>query len=283
MANAAPILSDELLRTFHERAPVYDRENRFFTEDFEDLREDRLPQDGGAARVRRPRHDAGRVHARDAPPRLLGAGHGARASTCTCTGAASRRRCRPAGTPPATGCSRPPARARSSRPATRRPGHDLPVLLSTTKAEQVDGGYRFTGRKAFGSLSPVWTLLGLHGMDTSDPKAPKIVHGFLDARREGLPDRADLGRARHAGHHRATTRSSRAPSCRTPGSRGSSPPGAAGVDLFVLSIFAWALLGFANVYYALGAGASRPDARVARRTARRSPSRPRWRTTRAMQ
>ncbi len=33
-----PILSDELLRSFHERAPVYDRENRFFSEDFEDLR-----------------------------------------------------------------------------------------------------------------------------------------------------------------------------------------------------------------------------------------------------
>ena len=32
------ILSDQLLETFHERAPVYDRENRFFTEDFEDLR-----------------------------------------------------------------------------------------------------------------------------------------------------------------------------------------------------------------------------------------------------
>ena len=26
-------------------------------------------------------------------------------------------------------------------------------------------------------------------------------------------------------------------------------PGAAGVDLFVLGIFAWALMGFANVYY----------------------------------
>jgi alkylation response protein AidB-like acyl-CoA dehydrogenase len=29
-------------------------------------------------------------------------------------------------------------------------------------------------------------------------------------------------------------------------------PGAAGVDLFVLSVFAWALTGFANVYYGLG-------------------------------
>ena len=33
-----PVLSDELLATFGERAPIYDRENRFFSEDFEDLR-----------------------------------------------------------------------------------------------------------------------------------------------------------------------------------------------------------------------------------------------------
>jgi alkylation response protein AidB-like acyl-CoA dehydrogenase len=34
-------------------------------------------------------------------------------------------------------------------------GNDLPVLLSTTKAEKVNGGYRFTGKKSFGSLTPV--------------------------------------------------------------------------------------------------------------------------------
>src|SRR5205823_4412266 len=32
------ILSDEMLARFRERAPVYDRENRFFDEDFEELR-----------------------------------------------------------------------------------------------------------------------------------------------------------------------------------------------------------------------------------------------------
>src|SRR6516164_1943678 len=32
------IVSDELLQSFGERAPTYDRENRFFTDDFEDLR-----------------------------------------------------------------------------------------------------------------------------------------------------------------------------------------------------------------------------------------------------
>ena len=34
-----PTLSDEMLTRFHERAPTYDGKNRFFTEDFEELRE----------------------------------------------------------------------------------------------------------------------------------------------------------------------------------------------------------------------------------------------------
>ena len=41
MAIATPtdrVLSDSMLARFGERAPRYDEENRFFTEDFEDLR-----------------------------------------------------------------------------------------------------------------------------------------------------------------------------------------------------------------------------------------------------
>jgi alkylation response protein AidB-like acyl-CoA dehydrogenase len=58
-------------------------------------------------------------------------------------------------------------------------GNDMLVLLSTTKAERAEGRYRFTGRKSFGSLTPVWTYLGLHGMDTREQLAPKIVHVFV--------------------------------------------------------------------------------------------------------
>ena len=36
--NAGPVLTEEMLARFDERAPVYDRENRFFTEDFQELR-----------------------------------------------------------------------------------------------------------------------------------------------------------------------------------------------------------------------------------------------------
>src|SRR3954462_8602891 len=31
-------LTDDMLRRFHERAPIYDRENRFFDEDFQELK-----------------------------------------------------------------------------------------------------------------------------------------------------------------------------------------------------------------------------------------------------
>jgi hypothetical protein len=36
---AEDILTDDMLARFHERAPIYDRENRFFQEDFEELRQ----------------------------------------------------------------------------------------------------------------------------------------------------------------------------------------------------------------------------------------------------
>jgi alkylation response protein AidB-like acyl-CoA dehydrogenase len=58
-------------------------------------------------------------------------------------------------------------------------GNDLEVLYAAGKAERVDGGYRFTGRKNFGSLTPVWTRLCVYGVDTSDANAPQIVHAFL--------------------------------------------------------------------------------------------------------
>ena len=58
-------------------------------------------------------------------------------------------------------------------------GNDLPLDTSTTVAEPVDGGYRLTGRKHFGSLGPVWTVMGAHALDAGDPGDPKIVHAFV--------------------------------------------------------------------------------------------------------
>lgn len=59
-------------------------------------------------------------------------------------------------------------------------GNDLVLFGSDTHAvPQPDGGYAFTGTKIFTSLAPVWTQLGLHGLDTSDPAVPMMVYAFV--------------------------------------------------------------------------------------------------------
>jgi alkylation response protein AidB-like acyl-CoA dehydrogenase len=129
-------------------------------------------------------------------------------------------------------------------------GNDLPLLLSTTKAERVDGGYVFTGRKSFGSLTPVWTRLGVHGMDTSDPKAPKIVHGFLPRNTPGISIKETWDVLGMRATRSDDTMLERA-FCPDKYIARVQPAGAAGIDNFVLGIFAWALLNFGNVYYGL--------------------------------
>lgn len=129
-------------------------------------------------------------------------------------------------------------------------GNDIPVLLSTTKAEKVPGGYRFTGRKSFGSLGPVWTYLGIHGLDTSDPAAPKVVHAFMPRSTKGfrVEETWDVMGMRATRSEDTILEGAVVPDklvCRI------VPAGAAGLDYFVLAIFAWALLGFGNIYYGL--------------------------------
>lgn len=129
-------------------------------------------------------------------------------------------------------------------------GNDVPLLLSTTKAEPVTGGYRFTGRKQFGSLTPVWTRFGLHGMDTSDPASPKIVHAFMTRESDGYV----VKRTWDVMGMRATSSDDTVlESVFVPGHYIAKivPAGAAGIDRFLLSVLSWALMGFGNVYYGL--------------------------------
>ena len=129
-------------------------------------------------------------------------------------------------------------------------GNDLPVLLSTTKTERVDGGYRFTGRKSFSSLSPVWTFLGIHSMDTSDPDAPKIVHAFMPRTSDGyhVEEVWDT-----LGMRATASQDTILDGVFVPDEYIGRvvPAGAAGVDLFVLGIFAWVLLTFGHIYYGI--------------------------------
>src|SRR5215467_260661 len=178
------LLSEEILARCFERAPVYDQENRFFDEDFEELRE------AGYLTMAVPKQLGGRgltlaEVAREqrrlayyAPATALGLN-----MHVYWTGvAADLWR---AGDSSLEWVLRAAAAGEVFAAGHAESGNDIPLLLSTSKAERVDGGYRFTGHKSFGSLSPVWTFYGMHGMDTSDPAAPKVVHAFMPRDTQG--------------------------------------------------------------------------------------------------
>lgn len=60
-------------------------------------------------------------------------------------------------------------------------GNDLVLFGSDTAASPLPGGgYSFTGTKIFTSLAPVWTRLGVHGLDTTSVDSPKIVFAFVE-------------------------------------------------------------------------------------------------------
>src|SRR4051812_31667334 len=177
-SSAAPVLTEEMLARFASRAAVYDRENRFFEEDFEELRESKyllmpLPVEfgGGGMSLAEVCREQRRL-AYHAPATALAVNM----HTYWIGVAADLWR---AGDASLEWLLREAAAGEIFAAGHAESGNDIPLLLSTSKAERVDGGYRFTGRKHFGSLTPVWTRLGVHGVDTSDPKGPKIVHAFM--------------------------------------------------------------------------------------------------------
>jgi alkylation response protein AidB-like acyl-CoA dehydrogenase len=127
-------------------------------------------------------------------------------------------------------------------------GNDLPLLLSTSKAEPVEGGYRITGHKMFGSLSPVWTRLGVHAMDTSDPTAPRIVHAFITRDTPGYAVRETWDTL---GMRPTRSDDTILDNVFVPDRYIAHVVGAGALDPFVGSVFAWALLNFGNIYYGL--------------------------------
>jgi alkylation response protein AidB-like acyl-CoA dehydrogenase len=93
----------------------------------------------------------------------------------------------------------------------------------------------------------VWTYLGLHGMDLSDPAHPKVVHAFMPRNTEGYAIRETWD----AVGMRATRSDDTILDGAFVPDRYIArvvPAGAAGLDAFVLNIFAWGLLGFGNIY-----------------------------------
>lgn len=245
-----PLLTRELLERCSERAPRYDRENRFFQEDFDELR------------------DAGYLTI--AVPKELGGAGLSMAEVCR-----QQRRLAYHAAPTAlainmhlywTGVAADLWHAGDTSlqwlleeavdgevfaAGHAESGNDIPVLLSTTNAEPVDGGYRFTGRKAFGSLGPVWTRIGIHGLDTSDPGNPRVVHAFAPRDSDGMSTVETWDDV--LGMRATRSDDTVLDGVFVPEERIARvvDAGFGGVDPFVLGIFAWALIPFGNIYFAI--------------------------------
>jgi alkylation response protein AidB-like acyl-CoA dehydrogenase len=247
--SAADVLTDEMLSRFESRVATYDRENRFFDQDFEELRAAKylvlpVPKEfGGAGLSLAEMCRQQRRLAYYAPATALAVN-----MHVYWVGIAAdlwRR-----GDTSLEWILRDAAAGEIFAAGHAESGNDIPVLLSTSKAERVEGGYRFTGRKQFGSLTPVWTRFGLHGMDTSDPEHPKIVHAFMPRDNSGyiIKETWDVLGMRATRSDDTVLENAFIPDryiARV------VPAGGAGIDAFVLSIFAWALMGFSNIYYGL--------------------------------
>ena len=249
IATESKLLTTEMLERFQERAPGYDETNTFFQEDWDELVNAgylfaTVPTElgGKGMTLAEFSHEQRRL-AYYAPATALGVNmHHYWVGLAADLWRSGDKSLEWMLTETMSGAVFGAGHAES--------GNDLPLLLSTTSAEKVDGGYRITGKKSFGSLTPVWSYMGLHAMDTSDPNNPKVVHAFMPRDSDGykinevwdtlgmlatqsqdtelngvfIPDKY-IGRV--------------------------VPAGAAGIDMFVLGIFAWALLNFGNVYYGL--------------------------------
>jgi len=240
------MLSDDMLARFDERATGYDRDNSFFHEDWEELRESgyllaAVPVDMGGAGL--ALDDVVRLQSRlayyAAPTALAVNMH------IYWTGlAADLLR---AGDDSCRWILEKAADGEIFAAIHGEPGNDIPLLLSTTTADRVEGGWKLNGHKIFGSLSPVWTYAGFHAMDTSDPDAPRIVHGFVPRDTPGVEiiETWDTLGMRATQSHDTVLHDVVVPDRLCPLV---CAAGFAGAGPFQLGIFAWGLLGFAAVY-----------------------------------
>jgi alkylation response protein AidB-like acyl-CoA dehydrogenase len=241
------ILTDDALEGFAKRVATYDRENRFFSEDFEILKKAgyltiNVPKElGGGGLTLAETARLQRKLAYRAPATALGINM----HVYWIGVAADLWR---SGDKSLEWMLREAVAGEVFAAGHSERGNDLPVLLSTAKAEKVSGGFKFTGHKMFGSLAPVWTRYGLHALWPDADGGPKVVHAFMprDATGYRIVETWDTMGMR-------ATRSDDVmlEDAFVPDKYIARILPAGGVDLFILAIFAWALIGFANIYYGM--------------------------------
>lgn len=241
------VLPEALIDRCGERAAAYDRENRFFVEDFEELRaagylKINVPEDLGGrglslAEVCREQ----RRLAYRAPATALAVN-----MHLYWVGVAADLRKR--GDSSLEWLLREAARGEVFAAGHGETGNDLPLFLSTAKAERVDGGYRVRGHKMFGSLAPVWTRLGLHAMDTADARGPQVIHAFMPRETKDYSIKATWDTL---GMRATRSDDTILDGAFVPDRYIARVVPAGTADLFVLSIFGWAEPTFGSIYLGL--------------------------------
>jgi alkylation response protein AidB-like acyl-CoA dehydrogenase len=260
------LLTDEMLARFDERAPQYDRENRFFFEDFEELKQSgyllaAVPAEFGGAGLGLDEYSRlQRRLAYVAPATALAVN-----MHCYWTGvAADLLR---AGDDSCRWILEKAADGEVFCALHGEAGNDMPLLYAVATAERGDGGWDVSGHKIFGSLTPVWTFGGFHALDNSDPDHPQIVHGFVPRQTDGVQiiETWDTLGMRATQSQDTVLDHAFVPDEFVPLV---CPTGFAGAGPFHLSVFAWALTGFASTY--LGAARRAFDITVEGMPKRRS-------------
>lgn len=198
-------LPDDLLDRFRERAAVNDRDNAFFYEDLEDLKERGyltlfVPTDLGGPGL--TLHEVSRLQ-----QRLAGAAPGTALAInmhLMCTGVVHAMRAR--GDRSLDWVLEEARDGEIFAFGISEPANDWVLQGSNTQAvPQDDGGYLLSGVKIFTSLSPVWTRLIVHGLDDSAPDDPRLVYGFVERGAEGITVSDDWDvMGMRASHSRAT-------------------------------------------------------------------------------
>lgn len=174
------ILPDELLERIRGRAAGYDRNNSFFHEDLAEL------ASAGYLKIFVPESDGGLglgLEAAAALQRRLATAAPATALAVNMhlvwTGVAQVLAAR--GDNSLGFVLKESGKGEVFAFGISEPGNDSMLFDSGTTAEpQPDGGYSFTGRKIFTSLSPAWTRLGIFGKDSGAREgAGELVFGFI--------------------------------------------------------------------------------------------------------
>lgn len=153
-------------------------------------------------------------------------------------------------------------------------GNDLVLFGSTTRAQaQDDGSYRYYGTKIFTSLSPVWTRLGVFGLDAEAEDGGRLVWGFLRRDAEGITALDDWD---VLGMRASQSTSTVLDGARVPADRivRKLPPGPQ-PDLLIFGIFANFEILLSSVYAGLGQRALELAVEAAhRRTSMKDQGRP---------